>query len=254
MSLAAAVRTEPSERHVRGVLGSGERAVTLVDSYRPVLVWNGEHPVPIYAFPAADVRTDLLEPRAEPGTAFGSAGADRWFDVVIGGERREALAWAWTGGPLDGLIGIDWFRRSTPGVERWFEEDEEVFTHPRDPHKRVDPLPSSRHVVVRLDGQVLADSHRPVALFETGLPTRWYLPPEDVRLDLLAVAPHTTRCPYKGVADALTLGPDGPEIAWRYRDPIPAAAPIRDRVSFYNERVDIEVDGVVAGRPQTLFS
>lgn len=233
---AGVLTWEPSERHVHGDLGG----VTVVDSFRPVLVWEPDAPVPLYAFPQEDVRTDLLRPSDRAGDR---PGAVAWFDLSVAGERREAIAWRYGGaGELDELIGFDWFRRRSPGLDHWFEEDEEVFVHPRDPYKRVDALPTSRHVVVSSGGEVLAESDNTVAVFETRLPTRWYLPVEDVRTDRLHLAPHTTRCPYKGIADAFTLaGADGSDIAWRYRDPLPAVEPIRDRIAFYSEQVDIQI-------------
>ena len=139
-------------------------------------------------------------------------------------------------------------------MDRWMEEDEIVFGHPRDPHKRVDALPSSRHVTVSLDGQVLADSHTPVLLFETGLPTRYYLRQEDLVSPDLRPADHQTMCPYKGIADRYWSLPTAENIAWSYTDPVPAVQNIAGRVAFYNEFVDLVVDGVAQPRPTTPFS
>nr|WP_166390678.1 DUF427 domain-containing protein [Nocardioides ochotonae] len=129
--------------------------------------------------------------------------------------------------------------------------------HPRDPHKRVEALASSRHVVVELDGVRLAESRRPVLLLETGLPTRYYLPREDVALDLLDASDTRSTCPYKGTTDdywSLPGHPEADDIAWSYADPSPAVAKIAGRVAFYNERVDLTVDGVTQQRPTTPFS
>src|SRR5205823_1420906 len=119
--------------------------------------------------------------------------------------------------------------------------------------QRVDALPSSRHVVVSLDGQVLADSRHPVVLFETGLPTRYYLPAADVRLEAMTPTDNRSHCPYKGDADRywdVSGRPDARNVAWSYSAPSPAVAAVQDRIAFYNELVDITVDSVAQPRPQ----
>jgi uncharacterized protein (DUF427 family) len=139
-------------------------------------------------------------------------------------------------------------------MDAWFEEDEEVFTHPRDPYTRVDILPSSRHVRVELDGVVVAESASPRLLFETGLPTRYYLPKPHVRVDLLTPTASESHCPYKGQAECWSLGDDRPDVAWSYRTPLPESEKIAGLVAFYNERADIFVDDVLQERPVTKFS
>jgi uncharacterized protein (DUF427 family) len=142
-------------------------------------------------------------------------------------------------------------------MDAWFEEDEEVFVHPRDPNKRIDILPSSRHVRVLMNGEVIADSHRPWLLFETSLPTRYYLPKVDVRMDLLEPTGKVTACPYKGDAQYWSVRAGAelvPDIAWSYQRPIPESIRIAGAVCFYNEKVDIEVDGVLLDRPHSPFS
>lgn len=182
---------------------------TVVDSRRVQLVW--EHACyPWWYFPTADVEASL------PTSTVGE---------------------------LPDHVKVDW-----SAVERWFEEDVEVFVHPRDPYRRIDALPSSRHVVVRVDGEVVADSIRPVILYETGLPPRYYLPPDDVRLDLLAPSDTTTGCPYKGFARYWTATINDrahPDLVWEYDDPLPESAPIKGLLCFYDEKADVEVDGGV---------
>ncbi|MET8155958.1 DUF427 domain-containing protein [Sphaerisporangium sp. NPDC005289] len=244
---------EPSERWVRGVKGG----VTVVDSPRPVLVWEPGHPVPRYAFPAEHVRADLLRPSADPPPAGPHAGATVFYDLVIGEEIVPNAAFAYPHADLADHVSFEWFGHTEPVFDHWYEEAEEIFVHPRDPYKRVDALPSRRHVRVEVDGQVLAETDHPVLLFETGLPTRYYIPPEDVRFDLLTATEAHTRCPYKGIASYWSItraGTAPPNVAWAYPDPIPAAAPIKDHVAFYNEAVDIVVDGVKTDRPVTLFT
>ncbi|WP_329423934.1 DUF427 domain-containing protein [Streptosporangium sp. NBC_01495] len=241
---------EPSERWVRGTRGD----VTVVDSRNPVLVWEASHPVPRYAFPEAEVRSDLLRPAADPATGV-HEGSTVLYDLVIGGETVANAAWRYPA--LPGHIAFEWFQHEGEVLEHWYEEEEEIFVHPRDPYKRVDPVPSSRHVRVEIDGRVVAETRRPVLLFETGLPTRYYLPPEDVNLELFEPTASSTRCPYKGVASYWSAREDGSvpaDVAWAYPDPIPAAERIRDHIAFYNEVVDIVVDGVRLERPVTFFS
>ena len=164
-------------------------------------------------------------------------------------------AWSYSDSPLDAirdLVRFDW-----SAMDAWFEEDEEIIVHPRDPYTRVDTLSSSRHVRVFIDGELVADSTRPVLLFETGLPARFYLPQTDLRTELFTPTDKRTQCPYKGTARYWTAhvnGTEHPDIAWTYPTPLPESIKVAGLVSFYNERVDIEVDGVIQARPKTKFS
>ena len=209
------VRIEPSTKWIRGRVGDR----TVVDTRRAQLVWEHEY-YPWWYVPADDVHDSSL-----PTT-----------DIA----------------ELPGHVKVDW-----SSVERWFEEDEEVFIHPRDPYRRVDALPSSRHVVVRVDGTVVADSHRPTILYETGLPPRYYLPSDDVRVDLLTPTGTSTGCPYKGFARYWTLTVDGtehPDLVWGYDDPLPESAPVKGLMCFYNEKVELEIDGEPIEPVVTKFS
>jgi uncharacterized protein (DUF427 family) len=249
------VRTELSPRWVRGFVGE----VAVVDSRSPLLFWEDHFPVPNYAFDPADVRQDLLrpatgEPPGQPWFFLPQGPVSAWFDLEVDGRRLRHAAWRRDAPELGDRLVLSW----QPGLlDRWLEEDEEVGGHPRDPYKRVDALPSSRHVVVSLDGVELADSRSPVLLFETGLPTRYYLPEQDVHLDRLRAADQRSHCPYKGVADRYWDVPDHPDgagLAWSYGQPYPAVGRIRDRIAFYNELVDITVDGVPEPRPVSPFT
>ena len=243
---------EPSERWVRGRKGD----VTVVDSRRPVLVWEPGQVVPLYAFPREDVREDLLRPAKNP--AIGTHSGSRiFYDLDIDGELLENAAWTFPADDLSGHIAFEWFRRTGKGLDHWYEEEEGIFIHPRDPHKRVDALPSTRHVQVEIDGTVVADTHRPVLVFETGLPVRYYIPRDDVRLDLFTPTDHTSGCPYKGTAEywSWAAGGDVPQnLAWSYPSPLPAVGPVEGLVAFYNEAVDITVDGERLERPVTVFN
>ncbi|WP_329343085.1 DUF427 domain-containing protein [Streptomyces sp. NBC_01352] len=256
---ARAVRTtpegllwEPSARWVRGRKGD----VTVVDSRHPVLVWEPDVPVPLYAFPRAEVREDLLRPAKNPPTGT-HTGSRIFYDLEADGETVENAAWTFPAADLADHIAFEWFRRVGRGLDHWYEEEEEIFIHPRDPHKRVDAIPSSRHVVVEIGGTVVADTRRPVLLFETGLPTRYYIPREDVRLDLLEPTDHSTGCPYKGTARywSWRAGADvPPNIVWSYPDPLPAVGAVRGLLAFFNEAVGIIVDGEHQERPVTPFT
>lgn len=249
------MRTEPSERWVRGYVGD----VAVVDTRSALLFWEDGFPVPHYAFDRADVREDLLrpaagEPPSQPWFFLPQGPVSRWYDLEVAGRRLPHVAWHRDDAALGDRLVVSW----QPGlVDRWLEEDEEVAGHPRDPYARVDALPSSRHVVVALDGVVLAESDHPVLLFETGLPTRYYLPESDVHVELLTPTANRSHCPYKGHADRywdVTGRPGGANLAWSYSDPFPAVAAIKDRVAFYNEFVDLTVDGVHLPRARSPFS
>jgi uncharacterized protein (DUF427 family) len=141
--------------------------------------------------------------------------------------------------------------------DKVLEEEEVAIAHPRDPYHRVDVLPSRRVVEVRWNGKLLARSERPVLLFETELPTRYYLPLADVRMQHLTRSPKTYGCPYKGIAEYMHVevaGRSHPDLAWHYDHPFPAVDAIRGRVCFYNEKVDLTVDGEALDRPVTEFS
>jgi uncharacterized protein (DUF427 family) len=211
------LRYEPTQKWVRAEL-AGE---TVVDSHDAWLVWNAGAIVPGYAFPRGDVRTERI--------------AD---DAVTTYDDPD----------LAGRVGVRF-----DAVDRWLEEEEEILGHPRDVFKRIDVRRSSRHVRVIVDGTVVAESSRPWLLFETGLPVRYYLPREDVRMDLLEPTGSHTLCAYKGRASYFSVG-DEADIAWFYPDPLPDSLAIRDLVAFYNERADIEVDGERLERPATPWS
>ena len=172
----------------------------------------------------------------------------RWEGAVRSGQALSRLAIRGT----HGTVTIDF-----TAVDRWFEEDVEVFVHPRSPFTRVDALASSRHVVISIDGVVLADSHKPTMLFETGAPSRHYLPMTDVNLDLLEESTTRSSCPYKGDArywSALIDGRVERDIAWSYKTPMPEATPIAGLICFYDEKLDVDVDGLRQPRVVSHFA
>ena len=241
------LRFEPTPKRVRAQLG-GE---TVADSRAAILVWESRRAVPAYAFPDADVRRDLLRDSADPIPDAHGGGATFW-DVVAGGEVAANAAWRYADPDLAAFVALSW-----EAFDRWLEEDEEVFGHPRDPWHRVDGRRSTRHVRVELDGELLADSHRPTVVFETGLPTRYYLPREDVRMELLTPTETRTVCPYKGIASywsATVGGKTYADVAWAYLDPVPECPKIRGLLCFFAERTDLVVDGERLERPSTQWS
>ena len=243
------MRTERSDKWVRAFVDG----TTVVDSRVPLLFYEETFPVPGYAFARDDVRTDLLRPAQgapprEPFFFLPKGPVSDWFDLEVGARRIPHAAWTRDDPALKDLLVLSW----QPGLlDRWLEEDEEVAGHPRDPRKRVEALASTRHVTVALEGVVLADSSAPVLLFETDLPTRYYLPREDVRLDDLSPSTNRSHCPYKGEADRYwdaAAPAEAPNVAWSYTAPFPAVAKIAGRIAFYDELVDVTVDGVLQPR------
>jgi uncharacterized protein (DUF427 family) len=162
-------------------------------------------------------------------------------DVRLDGEPEPAV---------DGYVTVAWH-----AVDQWLEEEDEVVVHPRDPYHRIDVVNSSRRIVLRVSGAELADSTGPRILFETGLPARYYLPREDVQMDALALSAARTGCAYKGFPEHFDAGPDE-AVAWSYTEPRRDAELVRDRICFYQERdeVEVEVDGVAVERPVTPWS
>jgi uncharacterized protein (DUF427 family) len=243
------VRVEPGPKRVRIYLG-GE---LVADTRRPLLVWEIPY-YPAYYIPAEDVRTELLVPsgRTEHSPSRGEA---QYFHVKGTRKNAEHAAWQYPDSPIEELrdhIRFDW-----EAMDSWFEEDEEVFIHPRDPHSRVDILHSSRHVEVFVNGEKVADSVRPTLLFETGLPPRYYFPQTDVRMELLTPTDSRTGCPYKGFARYWSVearGQTHEDLAWSYLAPFQESHKVAGLISFYNEKVDLVVDGEPQERPHTPFS
>ena len=237
-----AVRVEPSPRWVRGFVNG----VPIVNSKRVVVVY-GARRLATYFFPTDDVRMNLLRPAEAQSTP-----GERRLTLELNGRTIDDIAWTYTDdnsehAALRGYIAFEWRK-----VDAWYEEDDEVFVHPRDPYHRVDVLNSSRHIKVVIGGQVVAETHQPRLLFETGLRARYYIPKVDVRMDLLEPTATITQCPYKGNATywSARIGDQVyPDIVWSYPFPIPECARIQNLLSFYNEKTEIYVDGELEQAP-----
>lgn len=241
------VRIETVHKRVRVYFGGQ----LVADTVRPALVWENPH-YPAYYIPVADLRAKL---EADGSTHRSQRrGEGIGYDVVVDGGTAPGAALRYPDSPepaLRDLVRLDW-----DAMDEWFEEDEPVYVHPRSPYSRIDILASSRHVRVELDGVTLADSRSPRILFETGLPARFYLPLTDIRMDLLRPSQTRTRCPYKGDAEYwnIRIGEtEYPDLVWIYRHPTPESQKIAGLACFYNEKVDLYLDGELQERPRTPF-
>jgi uncharacterized protein (DUF427 family) len=243
-------RIETSPRWVRVKFG-GE---IIADSKQALLlIQYGPQGLPTYYFPQTDVKIALLL----PGSRQDERGELAYWHVRVGDRTAENAAWSYLDPPealtdLEGCFSFNWGKKLT-----WYEEAEEVFVHARDPYKRVDVLASSRHVRVVIAGETVAESRRPFLLFETGLPTRYYLPRDDVRLALCEPSDLRTYCPYKGIASYWSVKIRNhlvENVVWSYPAPIPENPKIKDLICFYNEQVELYVDGELQPRPATPWS
>jgi uncharacterized protein (DUF427 family) len=240
---------EPVPRRIRAVLGGQ----VVLDTQRALYVWEWP-PYPQYYIPVADVAPGVLvdeqhEQKLHRGTA-------RRHALQAGDVSRPGAARVYGDDAMKGLAGTARFEWDA--LDAWYEEDEQVFVHPRNPYSRVDALRSTRTARIELDGLVLAESSSPVLVFETGLPTRYYLNRTEVNFDRLGPSPTVTACPYKGTTSGYwsvraggTLHKD---LAWAYDFPTRQLQPIAGLVAFYNEKVDVILDGQRLDRPVTHFS
>jgi uncharacterized protein (DUF427 family) len=252
------IRYEPTEKRVRAALAGH----TIVDSTRALLVWEPRRISPWFAVPAADVRAELLpapeRPDGEapellhPGIPFAvhsSPGTE--LTLRAAGATRERAAFRPADPDLAAYVLLDF-----DAFDAWHEEDDLLFAHPRDPFHRIDIRPSSRHVRVELDGVPIADTTRPTLLFETRLPARFYLPLQDVSATLEPSAKRT-RCPYKGHAEFWSVEAGGrrhEDIAWTYTSTLPETGQLAGLVAFFDELVDVIVDGERRERPGGVYS
>ena len=241
----SSVRVERGSKRVRVYL-NGE---LVADTRTPFLVWEIPY-YPAYYLPASDVRAALIP--AGDTEHSPSRGDGEVLHVKVATATAERAARRYPDSPaeeLRGLVRFDW-----SAMTEWLEEDEPVYTHPRDPHKRVDILASSRLVRVEIDGVTVAESDQPRLLFETGLPTRYYLPLAALRMDLLRSSDSSTHCPYKGNAAYWSVDTGTRvhrDVVWIYRTPLPESQKVAGLACFYNERVDIYLDGEKLARPKS---
>jgi uncharacterized protein (DUF427 family) len=263
------LRYEPIDKRIRGMLG-GE---VVVDTQRALLVWEPKRVVPSYAVPGEEligIATALGEATAEDPRDGEAAGAgprlgDRPvydptipfavhttggepLDIRVGDLERRAAAFRLHDDVLEGYVVLDF-----TAFDTWYEEDELNVSHPRDPFHRIEIVHSRRHLRVEREGQLLAETAEPYLLFESLLPVRYYLPAHDVVAGVLQPSATRTACAYKGQAVYSSLASEK-DIAWSYHEPLREASEVRDRVAFFNERVDLVVDGKRLERPITPWS
>lgn len=241
------IRIERGQKRIRAYL-KGE---LVFDTTEPRLVWEVPY-FPTYYIPEGDVISGLVasgEIKRSP-----SRGDAELLDVKVSRAVVERAALRYPESPIEEIVGLVRFEWSA--LDEWLEEDEPIYTHPRDPYTRVDILQSSRHIEVVVDGVKVAESDKPTILFETGLPPRYYLPLSDVRNELLSPSSTESHCPYKGTANYFSVEVNGrihEDLAWIYRTPLPESQKIAGLVSFYNEKVDVHLDGELQQRPETKF-
>jgi uncharacterized protein (DUF427 family) len=248
-SIAETDRVEPVPRRIRAMLAGR----VVLDTIRALYVWEWPN-YPQYYIPFADVDAAYVvdeqhEQRLKRGVA-------QQYGLSVEDVSRSKAFRVYTDSTVEGLTGTARFEWSA--LDSWFEEDEEVFVHPRNPYTRVDALRSTRNVRIELEGLVLAESSSTVMCFETGLPTRYYFNRTEVNFDHLVATDTVTSCPYKGTTSgywSVRVGDDlRKDLAWAYDFPTRQLLPIAGLIAFYNEKVDVIVDGERLARPQTHFS
>jgi len=243
------VHIEDGPKRVRTYFGGK----LIADTKRLKLVWEAPY-YPTYYFPQQDVRMELLTANGHTQRSP-SRGDAHHFTIKVGDREAKDAAWHYLESPVEelrNLIRFDW-----NAMDGWFEEDDEVFVHPHDLYTRIDILRSSRHVEVEMNGVKIADTHQPTLLFETKLPTRYYVPKLDVRMDLLIPSDTVTGCAYKGFAQYWSVDDGGQivkDLAWSYNTPLPENVKVAGLIAFYNERADFIVDGEPQMRPKSKFS
>ena len=247
--ITPAGHVEPVPRRIRAVLGGQ----TVLDTTQALYVWESPN-YPQYYIPVTDVSPDVLVD--EQHVQKLRRGTARRHGLLADGISRPGAARVYTDDAMDGLAGT--VRFEWDALDAWYEEDEEVFVHPRNPYARVDALRSTRTVRVELDGVLLAESSSPVMVVETGLPTRYYLNRTEVNFKHLLPTATVTACPYKGKTTGYWSVRTGetvhPDLAWAYDFPTRQLAPIAGMIAFYNEKVDVIIDGRQLERPDTHFS
>lgn len=243
------VRVEDGHKRIRVKIGGA----TIADSVNVKLVWEIPY-YPTYYFHQDSVRMDLLTDSGETKRSP-SRGTANLNDITVGDRTVGRAARVWNESKIEdvhGYVSFDW-----KAMDAWFEEDEEVHVHARDPYTRIDVLPSSRTIRVEADGVVIAESDNGRFLHETGLPVRYYLPKTDVHFEYLEATDTATACPYKGTARywSVDVGEgDHADVVWGYDTPLKESQDVAGLVAFYNEKLDIYVDGILEEKPSTKFS
>jgi len=196
---------------------------------------------PVAYFPRGDIRPDALVAENRT-TQHRDLGEVSWFTVRAGQREANRAAWQYTALPsyaavLDGRVAFAW-----RAMDAFYEEDERIVGHAADLYHRIDIRATSRHLVVRDADQVIADTRRPLALYESGFAPRWYVPREDVDESTLKPAEGQTFCPYKGLASYYDIG-NHKRAAWSYIHAWPEVARVTNLLSFEPDEIDVYLDG-----------
>ena len=227
---------EPLRRRMRVRFGDA----WVADSEDVVLLHEPGH-YPVAFFPLGDITEGVLEPSAHT-TKHRDLGTTAWFTVRAGSQSKDRAAWQHTelpeyAGELKGRVAFAW-----RAMDAFYEEDDRIVGHAADPYHRIDIRKTSRHLVVRQGDQVIADTARPLALFESGFAPRWYVPRADVNEPALTAVEFQTFCPYKGMCSYYDIG-DVHRAAWSYRDAWPEVRAIAGFISFEPDKVEVSLDG-----------
>jgi len=227
----------------------------IADSEAMMLLRESNH-LPLYYFPKKDVKMDLLRP-SDHTTHSDLKGESLFWHVQVEDKIANNAAFTFHNPPKDGPNLEDYVAFKWHEMDAWFEEDEEVFVYARDPYKRIDILDSSRQIEIVIGDTQVANTKRPRLLFETGLPTRYYIPKHDTRMDLLEISDKVSLCPYKGKAHFYSVQLKDKvheDLVWTYQYPNSECAKIQGLLSFLNEKVDIYENGKLLPRPKTPWS
>jgi uncharacterized protein (DUF427 family) len=227
---------EPLRRRMRVRFGGA----WIADSEDVVLLHEpGRYPVAY--FPFGDIITGALEP-SEHATRHRDLGVTSWYTVRAGEHSKPRAAWQHTDLPgyateLKGLAAFAW-----PAMDAFYEEDERIVGHAADSYHRIDIRQTSRHLVVRHGDRVIADTTRPLALYESGFAPRWYVPRADVDEAALTHAQAQTFCPYKGVCSYYHIG-DAHRAAWSYEEAWTEVRRVSGLISFEPDKIEMHLDG-----------
>jgi uncharacterized protein (DUF427 family) len=227
---------EPLRRHMRVRFGGA----WVADSENVLLLFEpGRYPVAY--FPEADVAREGLE-RNQQTTRHADLGLTCWYTVSAGEKRAPRGAWQHIELPayaneLQARIAFAW-----PAMDAFYEEDERIVGHAADSYHRIDIRQTSRSLVVRHGDRVIAETKRPLVLYESGFAPRWYVPRSDVDESGLTIVEHQTFCPYKGLCSYYDIG-EARLAAWSYREAYPEVGRISGLVSFEPDMVSVQLDG-----------
>jgi len=250
---------EPSPKRIQAI----HNHTQILDTKSALLVWEHQYYPAIYV-PSEDLKKGVLEAPndrvldASPAQDFANKLAD--LKLTDGGALRVLKVGdvvvedvlLLESGKLAGHVRIPFDK-----IDLWLEESVPMHVHIRDPYKRIDTLQSSRHIVVKIDGTVMAETRSPTLLFETGLPTRYYLPIDSLNWNYIHGSDTVTKCPYKGEANYYSVlfnGKEYKDVIWYYKYPIAESLAVAGLICFYNEKVEILIDGVKEEKPKTRWS